>query len=237
LVSLTRPDEDPSTDRHSQEAEQARADWQRRWEDGMLRQMDTVRSAVLQDTPQNLAFRCGGQPTSQGVQLRYWGQPVLISWPSLEALDLRSGQPFSLFDRLLLLYYLRAADGVPLEDRWVSFRELPGGAFYNQAFQGYSGDRMAKYFSPDPASFGQSARSLGGIHLTALGEYAYAFEPLPRLRLAGIFWPGDDEFPSRGMVLFDSSSLHYMVLDGLAILGARLVSKLEKNAPRKSAEG
>jgi hypothetical protein len=47
--------------------------------------------------------------------------------------------------------------------------------------------------------------------------------------MAALFWPGDDEFPSRGFILFDAASLQYMVLDGLAILGARLVGKLEKS--------
>lgn len=203
----------------------------------MLRQMEAVRSEVMQNSSEELAFRCGGQATDRGVQLLYWGQPVLITLPHLEVLDLHNAQPCSLFDSLLLLYYLRTADGTPFEDRWVSFRELPGGAFYNQAFQGYSGDRMAKYFTAQPERFVPAARSLGGIQLTALGENAFAFSPLPRLRLASIFWQGDEEFPSRGMVLFDASSLHYMVLDGLAILGARLVSKLEKHASQASEVG
>jgi hypothetical protein len=115
-----------------------------------------------------------------------------------------------------------------LDYRWVSLRELPGGAFYHQAFQGYSGDRMAKFFSEEPGNFQRAAQSLHGIQLTGLGEYAYAFQPLPRLRLAAIFWPGDEEFAARGSILFDAASIHYMVLDGLTVLGSHLVSKLTK---------
>jgi hypothetical protein len=48
------------------------------------------------------------------------------------------------------------------------------------------------------------------------------------LRLAAVFWPGDDEFPSRATILFDASSGHYMTTDGMAILGSGLVSRIIK---------
>ncbi|OGN89309.1 MAG: hypothetical protein A2Y88_04885 [Chloroflexi bacterium RBG_13_48_10] len=57
---------------------------------------------------------------------------------------------------------------------------------------------------------------------------AYAFLPLPRIRLASILYPGDDEFPARASVLFDAASSHYMTTDGLALLGAGLVGRLIK---------
>ena len=208
--------------------EDAQESWQARWEASMARQMDDLRAGLQSQPLAVLAQRCGGQVTSGGIQLLYWNNPVLVSWPDLTASNPMTGLASSLFDTMLLMYYLRTADGSPLADRWVSFRELPGGAFYHQAFQGYSGDHLAKVFTPQPEAFHRAAQALCGIHLAGLGEFAYAFQPLPRLRLAALFWPGDDEFPSRGSILFDAASLHYMVLDGLAILGARLVGKLEK---------
>ena len=106
--------------------------------------------------------------------------------------------------------------------------ELPGGAFYHQAFQGYTGDLLAKVFGSELDNFHSAAKALKGSRLSGLNQTAYAFQPLPRIRMAAIIWPGDDEFPSTGAILFDATSLHYMVLDGLAILGSRLVAKLIK---------
>jgi hypothetical protein len=65
--------------------------------------------------------------------------------------------------------------------------------------------------------------------LSALG-HAYAFDPLPRIRLAAVLWPGDDELPARGAVLFDASASHYMTTDGLALLGGGLAGRMEKAA-------
>ena len=200
------------------------------WEESMLRQLEELRKAVAQLQPETVAFRSGATFEQGQLHFAYWSRPVSLNWLSLEACYLDSGQECSIFDLSLFLFYLRTADGTSLADRWISFRELPGGAFYNQAFQGYSGDRLAQAIGEKPDLFHAAARTIGGWQLTALAEHAYAFQALPRLRLAAVLWVGDEEFPSRATILFDASSSHYMTTDGLAILGSGLVSRLIKAA-------
>ena len=128
----------------------------------------------------------------------------------------------------MLIFYLQTADGAPMADRWISFRELPNGGFYHQAFQGYSGNRVAGAFGESPDLFDAAAKSLGGWRLTGLAEHAFAFQPLPRVRLAVVLWPGDEDFPTKVSVLFDASASHYMTTDGLALLGSGLTGRLIK---------
>lgn len=234
MASLLNPEEDRQT-RTSLDIERIQDSAQARWEASMSRQINSLHQALQAEPPDALARRCGGEAVRNGIRLAYWNSPVEITWPAITAANPDTGQECSLFDTMLLIYYLRSADGAPLADHWVSFRELPGGAFYHQAFQGYSGDRIARVFASQPDAFQRAAQALHGVHLAGLSEFAYAFQPLPRLRLAALFWPGDDEFPSRGAILFDAASLHYMVLDGLAVLGARLAGKLEKLKDNGSA--
>jgi hypothetical protein len=224
---LARIEDDLSDQAHSK-VESAHETWQQRWAASMSGRLEELRSQVRRFPAERVSAACGAELVPHGLRFLYWGSPIRMSWPGLEPFDDRKGQACSLFDTLLLLYYLKCSDGTPLSDQWIGFREFPGGAFYHQAFQGYSGDRLAKEFASSAAAFKDSALSLGGFQLTALSEFAYAFSPLPRLRLAAILWPGDEEFPGRGAILFDASGLHYMVLDGLAVLGARLVDKLVK---------
>lgn len=194
----------------------------------MLRQLEALRAEIRGQVPETLAARCGAKREARGLSFEYWSCPILITWPALEAVGTADNTPCSIFDCAMFLYYLRTADGAPMADRWIGFRDLPAGSFYNQAFQGYSGDRLARSFGAEPEAFDDAAGALGGLRLPALAKHAFAFQPLPRIRLAAVLWPGDEEFPARASVLFDGAASHYMTTDGLALLGSGLVGRLIK---------
>lgn len=206
---------------------------QQAWQESMLRQLDVLRAEIQSTQPGRLAINCGGSLQDQQIRLDYWGQTVGITWPDLKAFKLADGSECSVYDAGMLLYYLREADGTPMAERWVGYRELPGGSFYSQAFQGYAGDRLARIFGEHPEAYVQAANALDGIALTGLPGLAFAFLPLPRVRLAAILYPGDEEFAARASVLFDAASSHYMTTDGLALLGSGLVGRLIKSGKSK----
>jgi hypothetical protein len=196
------------------------------WQESMLRQMDELRQVVQSFEPAALAARCGAVYAGSSLSLRYWLQTVEVAWPGLTMTAQPDNHPLSVFDSAVILYYLRHADGVPIADRWLSFRELPGGGFYHQAFQGYSGDLLARTYASQPDNLHLAARKLDGWPLSGLPGIAYAFLPLPCIRLAAILYPGDEEFPTTARILFDAAASHYTTIDGLALLGAGLASRL-----------
>jgi hypothetical protein len=200
---------------------------QQTWEESMLESLDRLREEVRKKQPQVIAAHCDIDFQEEKFHFQYWGNPVTVQWPELEAVD-QAGQPLSVFDTAMLTFYLQTADGSPMADRWIGFRELPNGAFYNQAFQGYSGNRVANTFGEKPELFDEAAQALGGWRLSGLANNAFAFQPLPCIRLAAVLWPGDDEFPSKASILFDASASHYMTTDGLALLGSGLTGRLIK---------
>lgn len=205
------------------------------WQESMLRQMDELRSFVRIVDPAALAARSGAELRGSALHLRYWLQSIQVDWPGLTMTIQPADIPLSVFDTAAILYYLHHADGTPLADRWVNYRELPGGGFYHQAFQGYSGDLLARAFSSQPEHLHQSARQLDGWPLTGLPGIAYAFLPLPCIRLAAILYPGDEEFPTTARILFDAAASHYTTIDGLALLGAGLASRLIRAHPSPPA--
>jgi hypothetical protein len=196
------------------------------WQESMSRRIDEVRGEVSQRNLNHLVLCSGADLDGDALRFPYWSRQVSISWPDLETMYLPEREACSTFDEGMLLYYLHTADGTDLADRWIGFRELPDGAFYNQAFQGYSGNLVAKRFGGDLEAFHQAARKMDGFQLTALAPAAYGFTPLPRIRLALAIWPGDEDFPSRASVLFDGNASHYMTTDGLALLGSGLARRL-----------
>jgi hypothetical protein len=157
------------------------------------------------------------------LQVRFWDRLHLIGWPDLTVRD-KEGKPCGELVQAALLDYLLLADGAPIEDVWISFRNLPRGSFYEQAYQSYSGNMLARSFRGDLEGFRATAARLGGEPLE-MGDAAYRFFALPRIPLAVLFWSGGEEFPDSAQVLFDRSANHYHHIEMLAHLGAMLCER------------
>jgi hypothetical protein len=125
----------------------------------------------------------------------------------------------------MFFYYFLTADGAPYADKWIAFRDLPGGMFYHQAYQGYSGDRLSKAIDNHVNVFERAAKNLGGLKLD-IGDASFAFDALPRVRVAAVYYAGDEDFPASANVLFDASASHYLPTDALGGVGSALVDRL-----------
>jgi len=133
----------------------------------------------------------------------------------------------------MLLYYFHTADGTPLTGRWISFADLPAGRFYNQAFQGYTGSELQRYFKNDIESLKLAAlRSSGSLVPDSPGNLAFRFQALPHVPLLLVIWEGDEDFPPSFQFLFDAATAHYLPTDACAILGSTLTGRLKKSFPR-----
>jgi len=200
------------------------------WTDTLLPILGNMRAELGKQDIMTVASLTGAELQGPNtIYLRFWDDEWLISFPDGVIHGL-SGQLCTPDKEVTLLYYLTHSDGTTPANRWVSFHDLPNGMFYFQAFQGYSGNRLARSFVNNVEAFEQAASSLGGERVEG-GDVMYAFWPLPRIGLAAQYWRGDDEFAARAYVLFDATASHYLTTDGLAVLGSQLVSKLIK-APR-----
>jgi hypothetical protein len=175
--------------------------------------------------PAILAERTGSDLDGAEFRLHLWGKPVCLALSGFTALDAATRQPLRPDQQLLLLYYFTSADGTVETGQWISFADLPGGRFYNQAFQGYTGHELVKAFDSDRVAFERAASSLDGRPYP-LGDAAFIFHALPRVALLAIFWQGDEDFPASFQILFDSSASHYLPTDACAILGSSLTHRL-----------
>jgi hypothetical protein len=199
------------------------------WEQSLEPKIAQARDELRARDPREIAERSGAVyyeiEEGQGrLQVRFFGQPYTVTWSDLEVFD-PTGQRCSNPVQAVLLQYLVLADGTPLAQQWVSLRELPNGAFYERAFQSYSGNLVARAFKSDIDAFREAALQLGGEPL-ALGDAAFRFWALPKIPLALVYWSGGEEFPASAQVLFDASAGHYHHLEMLAHLGAMLCDRV-----------
>lgn len=192
--------------------------------------MEELRALLAGIEPRVLASHAGGDLEGNTIYLQYWGKTVCLASPGYTALDAATWRPLRPDEEMLLLYYLSTADGAVETGQWISFADLPGGRFYNQAFQGYTGHELAKAFRADKAAFARAAASLDGRPYP-LGDAAYQFHVLPHVSLLVVYWQGDEgdegiAFPASCQVLFDATAGHYLPTDACAVLGSILTRKL-----------
>ncbi len=200
------------------------------WYDKLAPVVQGARATLREIQPNKLALRSGCEQDADGnLRLSFFWREVVISGDDFTVRRADTGDEMPSFIQSLILTYLVTADGTTPSNRWIGFRELPDGMFYAQAFQGYSGGRLAREMEGGIGVLHRAAESLGGEPL-AVGDAGYAFAVLPRIHLALVYWEGDEEFPSQAQVLFEDSASHYLPTDGLAILGSQLVGKILKAA-------
>ncbi len=187
-----------------------------------------VSSELSDRDPHAIARRAGVEydPEDGTYAIRVYGKVFAVKHPTLETHEASADHHLgALWLRVLLAHYLKTADGTPLSGQWVTLRDLPGGLMYERAFQGYSGDELARAFVPE---FG-ALRELGpryGARSLDLGDLGLRFDVLPRVPIAVVCYAGDDEFAASARLLFDASSTHYLPTDALATLGGRLTRLL-----------
>lgn len=199
------------------------------------------RTAELHDSlrhidPRTLAKRSGAtyvpvNPIQGSLHLDYWGRQVALTYPEFVARDGRTGELLGPLDEAMLAYYFALSDGTPEAGNWISFSELPDGRFYTQAFQGYTGDELARAIGNDEQGLAAAASAAQGQKLSpgeALGDIAFTFRALPYISLLIVCWLGDEDFPPSYRVLFDGAVAHHLSTDACAILGGALTRRLLK---------
>jgi hypothetical protein len=189
--------------------------------------LDRLRARLADHSFDELVRRSGARRLDDGrIGLRCVGRDYVVGHPDGIVLD-ADGAPAEVSMAILLLLYLLEATGRDLEDEWVSFEQLPGGAGYMGSFRGRVIGPVVRTFGPTPEALVAAGEALGGERL-ALGDAAVRLPALPRVPIAYILWAGDDEFAPSASVVFDASIEGY--------LDAEAVTALAETATRRLIE-
>lgn len=183
----------------------------------------------------HLARKAGAEVFAAGddsLEMRYpfLGVPVSVR------VDVGSGQvsifrtdsdeEISLTDQILIAHYALNASGEPETGEWITFRDIPSGHFYFDAFQRRARDPFLKTFGSKPDLFAKVSPLLGGVAVEGLGDVAYEFRVFPRIKVRIVLWYGDDEFGPEATILFDRNIDTYLPTEDIAYLSGAVVYRL-----------
>jgi hypothetical protein len=137
-------------------------------------------------------------------------------------------------EQILVSHYVLRATGEAPSGSLITFREIPDGHFYYDAFQRRARDPFLATFGQQPELFRACAQQLGG-QLVNHADLAMSFQVLPRIAIQLALWTGDDEFPPEASILFDQNIAGYLPAEDIAVISGMLVYRLMAIARQHAA--
>jgi hypothetical protein len=145
---------------------------------------------------------------AEDIQVSLADKDILSASPAGKTLITGLGE----YSRLSILRYLIHAKDLPLSNTLVKPSDLPGGDFFSKGSHILPVDKITHRFENNLEVFINAGKALGGSQLE-YGDVSIRLFPFPRVPVIIILWAGDDEFPSKSSLLFDSTCVSHMATD------------------------
>jgi len=116
------------------------------------------------------------------------------------------------FFYLMVLFYLTEAKEMKPTHTWISEKDLKGGSTFFRGPHRLQIGGLEDLYGKNPDAFLKAGKKFGGNEIL-YGDKGFALEVFPKVPLAYILWKGDEEFPPKIGVLFDSTIQFHFPLD------------------------
>jgi hypothetical protein len=184
--------------------------------------------------PAETAERCN-LPFDQQRQtftVRLVGVDYTVSFPAFAIANTDGVDDTTISEKVLILRYLCAGKWSERHGKSLSYRETSSsGETYFKSFEGRCIKRLVRTFGATPEVFARVMEETPALHAEKAGKgFAYRFEFISNLYMSMLIWPGDDEFPASGQILFDDNVPLAFAAEDLAIAGEVVLGRLKKRA-------
>jgi hypothetical protein len=179
--------------------------------------------------PERMARLSGAEydPVKKEIRVVYLNRSYSLSHPEGRFTYPHDPADLPLEEQSLILQYLAQATGEPLNNRWISYAELPNGMLHDRPFRIQAVEPLVRVFSGQPGRLLQVSRTLGGQEV-GMGDIGVVIPVFPKIPVAVILWVADEEFPARANMIFDASAPKYLSTAALYILGSVVTERLKK---------
>lgn len=160
-----------------------------------------------------------GLAEKRSHSVRFLNDNYSVDPEKRSVLSLSCNVPAKTYLSILILHYLiRALKGLPaVENKWISFKELPGGAGYYPTFKKRVIDTITgKYGSRPDCLFELTGRFKA--KKARLADASVILETFDSVPVLITFWRGDDEFGPEANVLFDKGIRDIFCTEDIVVL-------------------
>ncbi len=164
-----------------------------------------------------------GAITEGGIlKINYMGEEITVKNSGLD-------DELGIWDKLLILMYIRNAGKAALSGKWVAFRDLKDGSIKSVGFKGSCETPLAKIFDADQEGVIRRLLDIGAEKVGGFAtEHSYKIYPLPKIPFMLLLWPKEEDFEADCNLLLDSTAAEFLDVEALLFLGQALVSRLKR---------
>ena len=126
----------------------------------------------------------------------------------------------------LINYLLQLGPGEG-EDQWLSVKDLPGGATFFRGPHEVPTRWLVDAFGNDLSLFIERCRRLGGKRLE-MADASFSFTPCSQIRVAILYWGGDEDFPPEAGFLLGNIRAGTLALDSVYALAVDVCFRVSR---------
>ncbi|MEK6527609.1 MAG: DUF3786 domain-containing protein [Nitrospirota bacterium] len=159
------------------------------------------------------------------LKVKYMGREIVLDHSDFY-------EQLGVWDKLLVLMYIKNAGSVSLSRRWTAFRDLKNGLIRAESFNETCETPLARMFGENRESFINKLIAMGAEKITGFStEYSFVVHPLPKIPFLILIWPGEagidsyqEDFEPACKVLLDSTAADFLDVEALLYLGLSLMN-------------
>lgn len=150
------------------------------------------------------------------LKIKYMGSEVTISHSDFK-------DELGIWDKLLILMYIKNAGSSPLSNKWIAFRDLKNGSIRARSFNEVCELPLARMFEKNREKFLDKLNTMAAEKVTGFSaEHSFVVYPLPKIPFLVLLWPREEDFEPDCKVLLDSTATEFLDVEALLYLGQAL---------------
>jgi len=192
---------------------------------------ETWRQKFLSMDQNALIRRFGLESDEDALYLEYFSNRMRIDRKSGEITYGGSVDEKPPFNTVMSIYNMfhYAADAPAASGKMVLFREVKRVYPFEQAYRQTILKKVEEIFAGRVELLREACEKLHGERMPQ-GDAGYVIPVFPFLKMCILFWDGDEEFPAKANMLFDSNVTDFMHEENVVGIASDLVYYLTKAA-------